>query len=422
MKSLSIANGMCGNAGKVRANFMAWLKLELPLRPHLPILARRLPSFLIMAALVLFAWAHLHLSVSPNSSQTASPHAPSPSQSLLSSLSSNSQGCWMTNYNTNDGWGSQWQQIAATIVIAAKLRLNFAYTPITMLEHLENPHDLEKIREMEVFAGFRSLRSITDIATQVPKRNISYAYQAICNGPIVYAMKNPKKVLDSHPDWWVEKRELLREIYFSSPKPDLSNVFLANRTNVVAFQRRYNKLWDNRCTMLPNEYYISVMDTVRAIHPNSVFHVLSQSNMMQPFPDKKFDAYGNCKDLFSDEQFEDFEAFGNTSIHLDVGVQMAVHMMVTADVLVTSQSSLSYAASVHSAGNIYSIEFWHTGLPGWLSCSYNFDGSGSSCWQIADFRILSVVLPSILASICLCILLKVSRRRSIGSSMKQPTI
>ena len=140
----------------------------------------------------------------------------------------------------------------------------------------------------------------------------------------------------------------------------------------MVFQRRYNKLWDDRCSILPNEYYTSVMRTVRHRYPNAAFHVLSQSNMTQPFPNRK---HQNCKEDLSDEQFEDFERFGNTSVHLDLSVQATVHMMMMADVLITSISSFSYAAAVHTVdlGQVYAIQFWHASLNGWHSCTYSYD-------------------------------------------------
>lgn len=172
----------------------------------------------------------------------------------------------------------------------------------------------------------------------------------------------------------------MRQIYFSTPKPDLNNIFTANQINVVAFQRRFDKLYDDRCSIHPNEYFIQVMTMFRTNHPNATFHVVSQSNQSQPFPTSPgFTGRSpHCKDT-SDEQFEDFEAFGKTSVHLDLSVPMAVHMMVMADVLITSQSSLSYAAAMHNTGKVYAIQFWHKTLRDWTKCSYSFESATATC-------------------------------------------
>jgi hypothetical protein len=319
----------------------------------------------------------LEAALSPLSSNAAEAKHPAPSVRLMDN---GNKSCWMTNAPSGgDGWGSQWQHISAAIVIAAKMGFNFAYTPMTKLEHLADPYDREKILEMEVFAGLSSFRSIEEVDAGIPSHRINEAHEAVCNGPVLYRIIEPKVVLDRNPNWWVENHGLLRQIYFSTPKPDLSNIFSENQTNVVAFQRRFNKLWDNRCSFLPNEYFTQVMAKVRTKHPNAAFHVVSQPNMMQPFPNNPGVFSGSeCKSL-SDEQFEDFEAFGNTSVHLNLSVPMAVHMMVMADVLITSQSSFSYAASFYNAGLVYAIRFWHASLPSWTSCSYSFESVTATC-------------------------------------------
>jgi hypothetical protein len=165
-------------------------------------------------------------------------------------------------------------------------------------------------------------------------------------------------------------------VYFSTPKVDLTGVFLPNRTNVVIHQRRMNK-FDTRCSFLPNEYFIQVMTMIRAKHSDAHFHVVSQSGAKQPFPDRPAN---KCEEL-SNEQFEDYQAFGNTSLHLDQPLPKSVHMMIAADVLITSQSSFTYSAAVHSIGQVYSTKFWHADLNGWISCSWNWlgDRNAASC-------------------------------------------
>jgi hypothetical protein len=164
-------------------------------------------------------------------------------------------------------------------------------------------------------------------------------------------------------------------VYFSTPKVDLNGEFLPNRTNVVVHQRRMNK-FDMRCTFLPNEYFIQVMAMIRAKHSNAHFYVVSQSGAKQPVPNRP----ANLCEL-STEQFEDFEAFGNTSLHLDQPLPKSIHLMVTADILITSTSSFTYSAALHSIGQVYSSKFWHTDLNGWISCSWNWlgDRNEASC-------------------------------------------
>ena len=63
---------------------------------------------------------------------------------------------------------------------------------------MTDPYDIEKIREMEVFAGFGSFRSIQikEVDAGIPSHNINEAHEAVCNGPVLYIINQPKVVLD----------------------------------------------------------------------------------------------------------------------------------------------------------------------------------------------------------------------------------
>jgi hypothetical protein len=289
----------------------------------------------------------------------------------IAMLTNSSKQCWMTNVVGNDGWGSQWQGIISSIVVAAKFGFNFAYSSMNQLEHMNNITDSQSIRSMETFAGLKSLRPIEDLPEDMPRQSISHPREASCNSPVVYTVNSTKSVLDGNPDWFIQFRPLLRQIFFSTPKIDLSKVFVGNRTNVVIHQRRFNR-FDSRCTFLPNEYYIEIMTIIRNKHPDAVFHVLSQAGASQPFSDRPISEL-NCQDI-SNEQFEDFHKFGNTCLYLDLPLSQTIQMMIMSDILITSQSSFSYAAAVHSVGQVYSAKFWHSDLRGWKSCQWVWNG------------------------------------------------
>ncbi len=288
-------------------------------------------------------------------------------------LNEGSKHCWMTNTIGHDGWGSQWQGIVSSIVVAAKYGFNFAYSGMTQLEHLQNSTDSKTLQSLEEFAGLTRLRPIADLPIDIPRFTISDPQEATCDSPVVYTVNISRKVLDQNPDWYVEFRPLLRQIFFSTPKMDLSKVFVANRTNVVVHQRRFNPVVDSRCfTFLPNEYYIQIMMMIRNKHPDAFFHVLSQAGMMQPLSDRPTSEL-DCSNL-SQEQFEDFENFGNTVVHLDYPLSTTIQMMIMSDILLASQSSFSYSAAVHSVGQVYSAKFWHSDLSGWTSCRWVWHG------------------------------------------------
>ena len=86
--------------------------------------------------------------------------------------------------------------------------------------------------------------------------------------------------------------------------------------------------------------------------------------------------------------------FGNASVHLEFSVQMAVHMMVMSDVLITSQSSLSYAAAVHSSGcngNVHAIEFCTHVTGSAVHIPDSFVWNAAMCSQFKGFSLLSMI-------------------------------
>jgi hypothetical protein len=56
----------------------------------------------------------------------------------------------------------------------------------------------------------------------------------------------------------------------------------------------------------------------------------------------------------------------NTRLQLDVDLASSLHSMITADVLVTARSALSYAAALYSQNTVVYEKHFHPPLPGWL--------------------------------------------------------
>jgi len=113
----------------------------------------------------------------------------------------------MTNEIGDDGWGSQWQGIISSIIIASKMRYNFAFSNTAQLHHLNNnaiQKDKDRLHEMEVFAGLTSLMPIQDVPTVIPRHTITDPYQASCASPAVFILKNSRNFLDAHPDWYTK--------------------------------------------------------------------------------------------------------------------------------------------------------------------------------------------------------------------------
>ena len=174
----------------------------------------------------------------------------------------------------------------------------------------------------------------------------------------------PKLVLDDNPGMWVTSRDAMRRAYLSTSKPDVTKYFIggAGVTHVVMFQRRHIKAFDDRVHgFLPNEYYLAMMQRLRLAHTNAHFYLLSMSKMSQPCGVNVNGEYTLC-----DEQFEDFKGIPNLTMLLDLPLADSFHIMVSADILVDSMSSFSYAAAVLTLGQVYHHGGYHGLVPGHL--------------------------------------------------------
>jgi hypothetical protein len=128
------------------------------------------------------------------------------------------------------------------------------------------------------------------------------------------------------------------------------NFFNNGRINVAVHIRRENPndngLAGERATT-PNSYYLNIMNHIRRKYANKtniLFHIYSQGN-----------------EIF-------FKEFDNkdTILYLDHDLKESFFGMVSADILITSPSSLSYVAALISDGEIYYKPFWHAPKKSWI--------------------------------------------------------
>jgi len=294
-------------------------------------------------------------------------------------LNDPNMACYTSNGGHGmDGFGSQIQFALAGIAIAHFAGINFAWVPFGELEHGPN------VSKMEEFAGtayaFRHRAALGNFAYNTDHQPSldtirNYKTRPECAGgkaPYMLYINAPKLVLDEHPNLWVSSREVMRSAYFSTPKPDVSKYFTGGKAvqHVVLYQRRFDKVYDiYDHTFLPNEYYLSIMKRLRNVTKATAhFYVLSQSNMKQA-----------CVSGLCDEQFEDFADIPDLTMLLDLPLEDAFHVMVSADILVDSISSFSYSAAVLSLGEVYHNTGAHATVPGWHECVWYKETMNARC-------------------------------------------
>jgi dTDP-D-glucose 4,6-dehydratase len=134
------------------------------------------------------------------------------------------------------------------------------------------------------------------------------------------------------------------------------NFFKNDKINVAIHIRRENShdkgLAGPRATT-PNNYYLNIMNTIRDKYKDSskninnkklLFHIYSQGEMTQ------------FQDLTNND----------VKFYLNYDIIESFTGMVSAEILVTSPSSLSYVAALISDGEIHYKKFWHNPRKNWI--------------------------------------------------------
>ena len=147
-----------------------------------------------------------------------------------------------------------------------------------------------------------------------------------------------------------EYMNFIKECFWQNKNREYFN---NNKINIAVQIRRENS-HDNGgagCrASTPNSYYLNIMNNLREKYKNNekqlLFHIYSQGerNQFEEFNDEDVKFYLN---------YDIIETF--------IG-------MVSAEKLILSPSSFSYAAALISDGEIYYKNFWHPPRKTWIIC------------------------------------------------------
>ncbi len=239
----------------------------------------------------------------------------------------------VTNHKQSDGFGSQFQEIIASVVYAELNNKKFVYTPFKEMEH---NYDADPcfIAKKEWLVNFIDNFEVNE--GRINSNNAGYkaffdANVAECANSL--SLKKIRKIFRANKN---------RNNYFNNES-----------FNIVIHVRRPNP-HDNRIegANTPKQLFLDIITQLRKIHASQdlLIHLISQGKS------------------------EDFNAFiaHDIILHLNESVEDAFTAMVLADVLVTGRSSFSYAAGLLSEGIVYYIPFWHKPLPHWTSAEMLF--------------------------------------------------
>lgn len=236
-----------------------------------------------------------------------------------------------TNTIQTDGFGAQYQKIIQTYLFCKLNNLNFLYRPFSQIEHNYN-NDISFVYNIENLINLKN--NIDNIILEDNNiRNLDFA-----NIVRPYCEKNIDTICNNI------HIEFIKKCFWENKD---KNVFKNNKLNIAIHIRRPNSQ-DNRKegTDTPDKYYLNIINIIRNRYNNRefLFHIYSQGE---------------------DKNFEIFKA-KDTILHLNEELPLTFISMVAADILVTSASSLSYAAALLSNGIIYYKRFWHNPRKEWF--------------------------------------------------------
>ena len=243
----------------------------------------------------------------------------------------------VTHISLSDGFGSQFQHIISVLLICYRNGYQFAYNPITKMEHnyTNDPHFIEKMEElMNIKPYFRT------------RYDKLFEQNAITECDMT-----AKYVIDSDINHYASPTLLkpIQTMFWANK--DRENVFTNGKTNVAVHIRRMNKIDITLPYVEPervnttDDFYLDAIQRVRNTFPEKdlEFHIYSQGNM----------------ELFNCYKSKD------SVLHIDEDISKTFVEMVAADILITSFSSLSYSAALLSEGIIFYHPFWHPPRSDW---------------------------------------------------------
>lgn len=237
----------------------------------------------------------------------------------------------------SDGFGSQLQACLSLIAYCHYKGFEYIHTPFSRMQHNdENLHDFPQIMNkfINIENKFRSYSSISNFEKS--------RLRGVKEGYFVHG--------SCHPEYFYtpEILDKIRECYYSNEKPNINDIFLPNKHNVVIHIRR-----GDVNIKLHNSRFTSNEDIIKHLHKyekkdNIAYHIISEGK---------------------DDDFKDIsQQFPNIRLHLNLNICKTFHIMVEADTLIMSKSSFCYSAALINKKIVdatFIAYWWHKPLKHW---------------------------------------------------------
>jgi len=247
----------------------------------------------------------------------------------------------MTIHGKTDGFGSQLQACFSLIAYCTYKNYEYIHTPMYSMHH----NDENKSNFPEYMNNFINLEKCFRSKEKLSNFEISQLHETK-EGPFVHG--------SYYPDFFYNQSvlKILRECYYSSPKPNL--IFFSSnkkKKNIAIHIRRGDvnqKKYPSRYTS--NINYINILKKLNICNNEYTFHIFSQGSPND---------FKEIIDTFPCIQFK---------LHLDENIQLTFHSLVKCDILILAKSSFSYCAALLNENRIidnFIKSWWHKPLKKW---------------------------------------------------------
>lgn len=217
--------------------------------------------------------------------------------------------------SSNDGFGAQYHALMSGIAYCKNKGLIYVHTPFEAVSHGGNA------RELNEFTGISTPmkpEAATNLITEPYSEEVHWSER-----PSEYYTDDVIKTL--------------RQYYYSTKKPNIPPPDIAlhiRRGDVTAeYAKRFTTNKENK-------------QAIRMLQ--------------EKYPDYAITIFSEGKNSDFAELVSD-----NITLKLNGSVTDTFHSLVTAKVLVTAKSSLSYSAAILNENTVYYQDFWHKPLDHW---------------------------------------------------------
>ena len=233
---------------------------------------------------------------------------------------------YITITDRDDGFGAQFQHILFGIMYAEQNGCIYVHNPISKMDHNYN-EDPEFIEKIEEFINIRNnFKTIKEIPNYI---SIDFwtLYPSVVNNFDKCIEQNKSRLKSI---FWENKTNIYNEVPYNEVP------YNEKTTNIAVHIRRFNKCdWDSS-RIDSNSYFLNLIQKIRETYPGKkLFHIYSQGD----------------EDNFKEFVQEDIV------YHLNEDIRDTFLGLVSADILITSKSALSYCAAILTDGIVYFNKF-----------------------------------------------------------------